>query len=501
MSWSRQTASGRTDAANPYRRRSARRMLYSAAVMAALIVSPTGAVVLILAAAMVTRAGIFLARRGRALSSQRRAGELGAADETLTIGRDVRSGDRVAIGDRALAAHGLVLGASGAGKTTTLMAIASNQIAKHRPVVVIDLKGSPGFARDLQHAAARAGRGLTVWTLDGGAAWNPLKHGNATELKDKLIATEHFTEPHYKRAAERYLQTAIQVLQELSPGRAVTLHGVVELLDPQRLAAASGALPAVRADSVRDYVRSLAPDQVSAVRGLASRLALITESHTGPFLDTSAGLLPELDLRQSLDGGDVVLFSLNSSTYGQLAGQIGTMAVQDLVTAAGARLTRGGPLAQATVVIDEFSALGSDNVLALLARGRESRVGVLLATQELSDLDRAGRGFREQVLGNTAVKIAHRQDVPTSAESVSRLAGSVKDWERTYTQRSGGGIYGRSSHGSSARLVDRPLVEPAEAQSMRTGEAVITTKVPRAETHVIRVHPPARDRQASGRLP
>ncbi len=47
---------------------------------------------------------------------------------------------------------------------------------------------------------------------------------------------------------------------------------------------------------------------------------------------------------------------------------------------------------QAVVAIDEFSALGSDNVMALLARGRESGVGVLLATQELADLDRAARG-------------------------------------------------------------------------------------------------------------
>jgi conjugal transfer pilus assembly protein TraD len=498
VSWARESGSGTE---SPYRRRSVRRMLFSAAVVAALVVSPSGAVVLVLAAALMTRTGIRLVRGGRALSTRHPSAELGSADETLSIGNDLRSGQRVAIAERALAAHGLVLGASGAGKTTTLMAIASNQIAKGRPVVVIDLKGSPGFARDLQRAAADAGRGLSVWTLDGGANWNPLKHGNATELKDKLIATERFTEPHYKRAAERYLQTAIQVMQELAPSQPVTLRRVVALLDPQRLAAAAGELPAARSDSVRDYLRSLAPDQISAVRGLASRLALITESHTGPLLETSAGLLPELDLRRSLEGGNVVLFSLNSSTYGQLAGQIGTMVVQDLVTAAGARLSRGGPLAQATVMIDEFSALGSDNVLALLARGRESRVGVLLATQELSDLDRAGRGFRDQVLGNTAVKIAHRQDVPASAESVSRLAGSVKEWERTYTQRSGGGIYGRSSRGSSARLVDRPLVDPSEAQSMRTGEAVLTTKVPRAETHMIRVDPGRRARQAPERLP
>jgi hypothetical protein len=37
---------------------------------------------------------------------------------------------------------------------------------------------------------------------------------NPTELKDKLIATERFTEPHYQRAAERYVQTVLRVLAQ-----------------------------------------------------------------------------------------------------------------------------------------------------------------------------------------------------------------------------------------------------------------------------------------------
>ena len=44
------------------------------------------------------------------------------------------------------------------------------------------------------------------------------------------------------------------------------------------------------------------------------------------------------------------------------------------------------------IAIDEFSALGADHVVALLARGRESGMPVLVATQELADLDRAAAG-------------------------------------------------------------------------------------------------------------
>ena len=89
----------------------------------------------------------------------------------------------------------------------------------------------------------------------------------------------------------------------------------------------------------------MTPDQLSAVRGLGTRLAMLSESHTGRFLSSdgagataaAAGIgdQPPIDLRRALEGGEVVLFSLNSSTYGKLAAQLGTLAIQDLVAAAG----------------------------------------------------------------------------------------------------------------------------------------------------------------------
>jgi DNA helicase HerA-like ATPase len=432
-----------------------------------------------------------------------------ALGPVITIGRDT-DGRPVQIPERTLAAHGLILGATGAGKSTTLLTLLADQIQRGRPVVAIDLKGSPGFAGELRAAAQGAGRPFIQWTPDGPSHWNPLAAGNATELKDKLLSTERFTEPHYRRAAERYLQMAIQVAQETEPDRPLRLSRVVELMSPERLASASRSAPRARSEYVREYVSSLTPDQQSAVRGLASRLAVLSESHTGPLLEPGP---PErtLDLRRAMRGGEVVLFSLNSSTYGGLASMLGTLAVQDLVTAAGARLSEGaGRGLGAVVAIDEFSALHSDNVLALLARGREAGVGVLLATQELADLDRAGHGLRDQILGNTALKIAHRQDVPESAERVARLAGTRRVWEESYQRRStsgllGGGPLGAGALGAgtpaggvstSARMVERYRVEPEQVSTMGTGEALVVIKSPHTSAHITRIRRIDRDQQA-----
>jgi conjugal transfer pilus assembly protein TraD len=195
-----------------------------------------------------------------------------------------------------------------------------------------------------------------------------------------------------------------------------------------------------------------------------------------------------------------VLFSLNSSIYGKLAAQLGGLAIQDLVSAAGRRLDRGGgvrdALPQATVAIDEFSALGADNVLALLARGREAGVSAIVATQELTDLERAAPGFRDQVLGIIAVKIFHRQDVPASAHTVAQMTGTERVWERTEQIRSLLGPPGSSL--GTRRQVERYIVDPNEIKTLRTGQALIVTKTPSTRIDRVQIRP-ARRAAGTGR--
>jgi type IV secretory pathway TraG/TraD family ATPase VirD4 len=240
-------------------------------------------------------------------------------------------------------------------------------------------------------------------------------------------------------------------------------------MDPQRFAALLRNLPRERVQPVQDYLASLTADQLSAIRGLGTRLAIVSESHTGAYL--VAQRERSIDLRSALDGEQVVLFSLNSSSYGKLASQLGTLVVQDLVTSVGHRLAQP-PAQRATVAIDEFSALGADNVISLLARGREAGVSVLLATQELADLDRAAPGLRDQVLGNTALKLVHRQEVPSSAHTIAQMTGTEKVWDHTY--QIGRGVLGDyDTTRGTRRQIERFVVHPNEIRSLRTGEAVV----------------------------
>ena len=110
-------------------------------------------------------------------------------------------------------------------------------------------------------------------------------------------------------------------------------------MEPQRLGASLRGVPQPLAERVLDYLGGITADQVSAARGLGTRLALLSESCAGPYLLPDGPPERRIDLRAGLEGGDVVLFSLNASVYGKLAAQLGALVIQDLVTASGYRLT------------------------------------------------------------------------------------------------------------------------------------------------------------------
>lgn len=473
-------------------------LIVGLAALALIASLPVWALILVLAAPFVLRYAINTARRSPAKS---RAPEL--ANDTL-LGQD-EHGRAVVLSERQLAAHGLVLGATGSGKSTSLLKILCDAVVRGAPVVAIDLKGSLSFGDQLHAATRVAGRPFNPWRLEGPAHWNPLKYGDASELKDKLISAERFTEPHYQRAAERYLQTAIQVLQVARPDRPVTLAAVVALLDPNNLKALLPRVPRELMHRVGPYLSALNRDQRSAITGLQSRLAVLSESTTGAYLQPGDPS-NELDLRRALCGGnEVVLFSLNSSRHPKLAAQIAAMVIQDLINIAGHRLEAPNP-PLALIAIDEFSALDADNLLGLLARARDAGISVLLATQELADLNRVADGFRDQVLGNTAITIAHRQNVPDSAELIARMIGTETAWQHTYqTKRSVvGQILGhhaaRARTGlGTARQVEEFRIHPNTIKELPTGHAVLITKLPPARAEVVRVAPWTRDRQVDAR--
>jgi uncharacterized protein DUF87 len=207
-------------------------------------------------------------RRRRVRGGAVRGPAYGAAPEGYVLGlaRGGAGGGLVAVPEVELVRHTLVLGATGAGKTVTLGVMVAEALHRGHGVVLVDLKGDTQFAARLADEAQAAGRAFSFWGIESGIAWNPLAAGGPSELKDKLIGLEQWTEPHYKRAAERYLQAVFRVLN--ANGTSATLARVVGLMRTEALRAQTRQAPQDFADEIDAYLDSLDGSPRSAISGL-----------------------------------------------------------------------------------------------------------------------------------------------------------------------------------------------------------------------------------------
>lgn len=376
--------------------------------------------------------------------------------------------------------HGLLLGASGSGKSNALLWCLARHIEMGFGAIVIDMKGDQLLAQRLRHQAKAAKAPFYEWTLDGGDHWNPLGHGSRSELKDKLIGGEEFTERHYQAMYERYLLNLFRALEDKHEQR--ELRTVIRLLDPAELAMFIRELDdAQAAEEISAYLQRLTGDQAKDMRGLADRLALLVEGGHGDLLTPSEDG-DDIDLLDAIQTGAVVVFSLNSSSQGATAKLIGNMVIQDLKAACGTIEAQGGPGRHGVVAVDEFSGLDGDQVAGLFQRARSAGLSLMLATQELADLRRVAEGFDEQIVGNVEWILAGRQNNPTSAETVAGLAGTEEVWVHTFQTddvalRSRAPFARESGMGTKHRGREF-LISPDEIKALPVGRMLLVEKNP-----------------------
>jgi type IV secretory pathway TraG/TraD family ATPase VirD4 len=330
--------------------------------------------------------------------------------------------------------HTLVVGSTGSGKTVTQTWIATRAIEHGMGAIVLDPKGDCGMRDELRRASGVAGSGFIAWTPQGPSIYNPYARGSETQIADKVLAGERFTEPHYLRQAQRYMGHVVRALRH--SGLEVSLRRIVDHLNPEALELLARRLPDSEGQRVHAYLDSLTTRQQSDLGGVRDRLAILAESDIGPWLDPETAGARRFDLLEEVRARSVAYFNLESDSRPLLAQMLAAAIVQDL-QATVADL-QGQPV-PTLVVIDEFSAVAAEHVVRLFGRARSAGFSLLLGTQELSDLRLPGRdSLLEQVMGNLSTLIAHRQVVPDSAELIARLAGSRGGWRAT--QRDDGSI-------------------------------------------------------------
>ncbi len=356
--------------------------------------------------------------------------------------------------------HGVIVGATGAGKTVTIMNFISNAIKTGKPLIVLDGKGERGFWREIFAWSCIYSRRddfqLFSITEENSATYNPMLRGDATELKDKIIGSEVFTEPHYRAICERWLLEEINRLKKT--GRGITLKEIVDI--------GSG-------------------DKV--IEGLQNRLSLLTECEFSRFLNTEES---EIDLYKTVMDKKITVLSVNIQKYGMTAERLGKMILQDIKTVSSEIQARVEEKDRndCYIIIDEFSSFTNEQFIDCLNKGRSAKFHILLAFQELADLQKAGTHYLGQVLGNTNLKIIMRQELPQSAETFAKLIGT----KTTVKETMQAGDEGLLTGSGSKRSVEEFIESPNRIKQLRQGEAIVVWKHPDFYVNYLKVDYPGK---------
>ena len=147
------------------------------------------------------------------------------------------------------------IGATGAGKTQSILRIAAAHMALGWRVIVIDAKEDYATSRDFYNLARSNGideRRALIWPSSGPM---DLFRGEPTAIRDRLMACAGYSEPYYRAVAATLLSLVTDVTP--TPG---TLTDVLAALDQTALKARWAGTPNAA------VAASLKPDEVQGVR-------------------------------------------------------------------------------------------------------------------------------------------------------------------------------------------------------------------------------------------
>jgi hypothetical protein len=391
------------------------------------------------------------------------AGEQAHPSGKIRLGLVTDNGSPFDLGAEDIAQHVFIPGASGSGKTTTLVRIADGALANGYGVVIIDCKGV-GLGREALTLASRHGVTFTVVDPQDASSvgYNPCS-GDAPTIANKLIGAFSFS-----GEAEIYKQVAMEVIPVIC--RAMAAAGVDITLDAIYDALGKGSLARLgRSKGAEAYRDRLEDMEHSGGVGTAGYVGL--QKRLGALMEGTFGELfrkrPALDWRDEMHQPRVTYLSLSSTAASEDVELFGRVITQDLKQVCDQRMRaieRGEEPIPVLIIYDEFAALReARQVIDLLLQARQARAPLVVATQYLPE----EVAIRKPVL-SAGVLIVHRVE----AEDADLIAAQFGTHTTTALTAQLNYESGESEKGS-VRWVEEYNVHPNELKSMPVGVAAV----------------------------
>jgi hypothetical protein len=320
------------------------------------------------------------------------------------------------------AAHTLIVGMTGAGKTTTLKNFVAQDSSKFS-TIVIDGKGDPEILGAQKSKFLISSFGAS---FEGTHGFNPLV-GSIDQVVGSFVDACEFSNEYYRGCSQRLIMSYLKLQQ--AQGKlpridelydlTLSIDGVLDLLP---------LLPSSY-DSVRKNFLALekirADTYMQQHAGLTNRLSYLIESS---WFDSLTGAFTQIPLEEAFERKMNIYVGLQKLSNREGAGLLGKILLSRIGSLAAnrARLDQS-QLSQkpyVSVIVDELASIAYPGFEVLPQTVRSSKVMLTLATQTLSDLKRISEEFSQQIQTNTAVKIIHQQNSGVDADTWAKHIGT-----------------------------------------------------------------------------
>jgi len=348
-----------------------------------------------------------------------------ASESSILMGIDSDLDARVFLPDQIRTRHVHILGATGSGKTeSVILNFLRQDILRGLGTIILDAKGDHSFLSELERLVPA--ERLSVFDLSSADSlgYDPLSAGSPLESAQRLFSSLTWSEEYYKSKALSSLQRIFQIHFNVN-GQNPSLVDVANYLETPKTYSTFV--------STEDFPESLAVAEFQDLSGLRDQIRSLTIGHLAKTLSPTE---LSIDLSKASEG-QVIYFRLQSLMSPQLVSILGRLIINHLNFLAGT--AHRGQVEQAKqrrlvpVYFDEFASFACVEFADLISKARSAGFALHFSHQSIGDVIEVSPGFLSRITDNAATKIVLRINDPDSAEFFSRSFGT-KNIQKT-TQR------------------------------------------------------------------